>query len=404
MANRFYLFFVLFSMLSFNLRAEQAAPELELERANVVTLTKGIPTKYLMADVFKNFTKLLPYMTSEMKFRDPSNDKKIKELLFNLKTSFSLAHQNKTLKGPSFSASLASIVQHLDETSNSFMGDHKIFAYNRVRATTSLCISCHSQISTSKRVFLSGALNKLKRSDFLNDHDYGDYLYLLRQNNKALKYFKLDIETILKSTETIPFNVARFEKSLKKIMVINTLTLGTPERTQGLLEDLLRRKNVPPFLKDEMKLWKKQLGNLSKNVHLKNSVKTAKDVDKLIAVYLEKKLKDEEALNSGNIDLGLLKAVGMLSRFSQGKKMTQKAPQLLYWMSMSERQLNRNYLFDLADVYLKQCVEKYPQSGYAKRCLKEYENNLVFNFTGSKGTDIPDYEKKELARLKKLIK
>ena len=46
---------------------------------------------------------------------------------------------------------------------------------------------------------------------------------------------------------------------------------------------------------------------------------------------------------------------------------------------------------------------KYPKQEYAKTCYQEYENNLIFSFTGSRGADVPEAFMKELRDFKQAI-
>ena len=106
----------------------------------------------------------------------------------------------------------------------------------------------------------------------------------------------------------------------------------------------------------------------------------------------------------GKNDVTLLVASGVLSHYLNDKPQSKLAPQILFWLGVADKQLGSTYLFSLGDLYLKECIQQYPKSTFAKKCYREYEDNLIFGYSGSSGTDIPEDEKKELARLKALIK
>jgi hypothetical protein len=107
---------------------------------------------------------------------------------------------------------------------------------------------------------------------------------------------------------------------------------------------------------------------------------------------------------NGESDITLLVASGVLSKYITDNPLSPQAPEILYWLSLAERRLSSTYFFSLSDLYLKDCITLYPKSPYAKKCYQEYEDNITFGFSGSKGTDIPIEEKQELDRLKRALK
>ena len=79
------------------------------------------------------------------------------------------------------------------------------------------------------------------------------------------------------------------------------------------------------------------------------------------------------------------------------------APELLYYLSVVDKQLNFNYLYSLSSLYLKQCVAQHSKSVMAKKCFNKYKSDIEFGYTGSAGTFIPKDEKDEIKRLQKYI-
>jgi len=102
--------------------------------------------------------------------------------------------------------------------------------------------------------------------------------------------------------------------------------------------------------------------------------------------------------------LDLVYSSGLLQEYLYNHPASPLLPKILFWASISERQLSKSYFYSLADVYLKECIKKFPKDPYAKRCFKEYEDNLYFGYTGSGGTHLPPQEKKELETLRQMIK
>ena len=95
---------------------------------------------------------------------------------------------------------------------------------------------------------------------------------------------------------------------------------------------------------------------------------------------------------------------GVLLNYLVENPNTELAPEILYWLSLVEHRMSQTYFFSLGDLYLKDCIKKYPTSPYAKKCYQEYADSIEAGYTGSAGVDIPVEEKRELIKLKSLLK
>jgi hypothetical protein len=67
-----------------------------------------------------------------------------------------------------------------------------------------------------------------------------------------------------------------------------------------------------------------------------------------------------------------------------------------------DRSIAYNFYFSLADLYLKQCVLKYPEHSYAQRCFDEYENYVDYNYV-QYGEKIPPGIQQELIQMRKAL-
>ena len=124
--------------------------------------------------------------------------------------------------------------------------------------------------------------------------------------------------------------------------------------------------------------------------------------------FIEKHLSPldmkQEIAFTGEKDISLLISSGILLHHLVENPQTDLAPEILYWLSLVDHRMSQTYFFSLGDLYLKDCVKKYPKSPYARKCYQEYADSIEAGYSGSSGTDIPDEEKKELNKLKALIK
>jgi hypothetical protein len=127
-------------------------------------------TKEAMNDIFQAFINLLPYSASEMKFKDPKAEGYILKNLLKINFAFKNAKHLKTMKVDGFKPSYNVVQEHLNHTVEAFQSKNKLFARTRLKATTHLCISCHTQLksqnlsSTFKALFRVGIFRKLSNT------------------------------------------------------------------------------------------------------------------------------------------------------------------------------------------------------------------------------------------------
>ena len=108
---------------------------------SITGLSSANETKKVMQKALDSIIHLAPYMSNEMKFKDPDNEKRIALHLNKIVKNFKAAKHVSQLSLPGFSANFRMITEHLDDTLFNFNNHNKAFARLRLAATTSLCLS-----------------------------------------------------------------------------------------------------------------------------------------------------------------------------------------------------------------------------------------------------------------------
>lgn len=362
------------------------------------TPAKYKSTKQAMNEIFVAFVDLLPYASNEMKFKDPKAEAYIKKRLFKLKSAFQSAKHLKKIKAPGFQPSFEVVSDHLEQTYETFSTQNKIFARNRLKATTKLCISCHSQLPNG----LSNTFSSLKgitRDRFSNDFEYADFLFLVRDYTAATRYFKAEISNRVKKNaelreihkgSKVTYIDYTIEESLERLLTINTKVFYKPERAIGLLSQYQKSNDLPSAMKRDITEWIKDL-NAWKKKDFKGKVESESALNKFIKENLE------DLDNPSHVDL--LVSAGTLSKFINKYPTSEKVPEVLYYLGRIDYFLEHSYFYSLSDIYLKNCILNYPKSGFARKCFQQYKDNLELGFTGTGGTNIPE---EELVKLKEL--
>lgn len=373
------------------------------------TLLADDQAKVVMGNVYDSFVKIIPYVYADKNtvevLSDSSNQKELIKNLTDISNSFKGARHVEFFQKPGFRPSLTTINSHIDETIASIKSHNYIYAQSRLKAITALCVSCHSILSdsASKNGF-GEAINKEKRERFDSDFAYANYLFLVRRFNEATTYFEQTIQAALASSAAPKAEVGsntndHVYASFRRILSINTKITFNPDRALAFLRKYQDEKNLNPLLKPIIAKWILELEKWHKF-----DPRKVKSIHSFIQKYLAPLENHKDRVLSGESDITLLVSSGVLSKYLSDNPKSSLVPEILYWLAITEKRLSSTYFFSISDLYLKDCITLYPKSSYAKKCYQEYEDNITFGFSGSSGTDIPSEEKKELERLKQVLK
>ncbi|MDO9182686.1 MAG: hypothetical protein Q7U04_09770 [Bacteriovorax sp.] len=383
----------------------KAVEQTSLPEKNADKAIDTAEAKAVMNNVYDSFVNIIPYVYAD-KFafetlKSSSAQKTLIKNLTDISNSFKEARHVQYFQKPGFRPSLDTINSHIDETIVSIKSENMTFALSRLKAITALCVSCHSLLSesASKNAF-GEAINSEKRTRFESDYAFANYLFLVRRFSEATVYFDKTIRHHLELGQNTDLqNEQEIQSSLRRVLSIYTKITFNPDASVAFLKKYKDHQFLKPQLKmtitqwiSSLDKWKKFDPHKIKSIHL------------FITKYLAPLEAQKEKLLSGESDITLLIASGVLSKYINDNPLSPYGPEVLYWMAIAERRLSNTYFFSLSDLYLKDCITLYPKNPIAKKCYQEYEDNITFGFSGSKGTDIPNEEKKELDRLKSVLK
>lgn len=364
-------------------------------------------TKAVMNQVYESFINIVPFIYSNVDL-DKKNSDILVGHLNNISEAFKKAKHVEMLQVPGFKPSLDTINIHLKETIDSLNAKNTIFAKARLQAMTTLCMNCHGQLgdNLAKNAF-GDSLYKANRASFGSDFEFANYLFLVRRYTEAQTFYERALQSALDKNQKgsegqlLDDKVVNGEifSSLRRLLAINVKIAFKPEKAIQVLNKYKGHKSISKLTRNDIDLWIKGLEGI-KNVKLEK-FSTAKT---FIDTYLTKFVEDKDKIVTGNEDVTLLMASGFLSKYMTEKKVGEEMSEILYWLAIAERRLSHSYFFSLSDLYLKECIVRAPKNPWAKQCFSEYEEALTFGYTGSAGTEIPKDEKKELERLRSLIK
>ena len=373
---------------------------------------KNNQTKKVMHQALDSLIQLIPYMP-EMNFKDPKNEKIIDLHLNKIASAFKAARHVKELNSPGFTPNYQIIKEHLDDTIMTFNSNNKTFARLRLSATTAICMSCHTQLPKDKMTSYILDNKKINRTLFENEYEYGNFQFLIRSYRSALSAYKRSVEErlekrqeLLKIKNILGESYDHYDKVLfntfKKMLIIHTKIFRRPEFAIEIFQEYIADKRIPSYMHNDLDVWVKQLNRWKGNKLIQQKFSNDNEIKNFIssvATPLENK-----ATTSGDYDVDLLIVAGVLSNYLQENPETKLTPEILYWEGLTENRLGKNIFFTLGDLYLKECITRYPTSPIARKCFKEYKDEMTLRFTGSIGTNIPKSKQQELKKLESLLK
>jgi hypothetical protein len=358
--------------------------------------------KAVMGNVYGAYTKLLPYIYSTNptatapKMKQSKSD--LVKNLTDLSEIFKSAKHADFFKRPGFRPSLETINNHLEETIITVQSGNFIFAQKRLNVLGALCVSCHSQIpqSVAKNAFGDNVV-KESRESFDSDLSYANYLYLVRRFDESRTFFEKAINDGLDKNSR--YSHQELLSALRTALSIDTKITFNADKTEFFIKKWEGDKRLSSSDRKMLSRWKTDLS------HWKSFTPAeVKSIPDFISKHLVKLDMKKELMFSGEDDVTLYVSAGVLQNYLVEHPSTDMTPEVLYWLSIIERRMNNTYFFSLGDLYLKDCITKYPASAYAKKCYQEYADSIEAGYSGSSGTDIPLEERKEMARLKALLK
>lgn len=354
-----------------------------------------VPTKELMDKFLSHMVNLAPFMVSEQKYLDSKNFTTIDSNLKDLSKLVKEAAHDPQLQGSGYKISQKVLENHIAETERVFRIGNKPYSRWMLNSTLSICMSCHTQIPTASR----SMKNFEDFKSFTSSFDQAEFLFATRAFDKAKETY----EKLILGFPEGGINSDQLETSIQRMITYYARIQRSPSDAYLALQRYQKNDKLPPFLKEDLKSW----SSAFKEWEGEAPMDLNRMSDTQILDFAKKNLDPKKAgyvLTSDNPRaVHYLKVSGILYQYLQLHPNSSAAPDMLYWLAICDKGLSNNFFFSLGDIYLRECVIRYPSTAIAKDCYNEYEQETVLSYSGSSGTHMPDEVKRDLDRLKALI-
>jgi len=363
--------------------------------SSVIWATPLVP----MNKAFNSLMELIPFLSSEPKFTEKENEKFISTQLKEMNDAFKTAKHDSLLKQDIFAPSMEAIRTELHSAEEAFREGKKNYAWWRIRTITSQCMSCHTRLPENHSSSFQDGSRLINPTKFSDPYHLGIAQLIVRQYPEAKASFTKTIDESL-----IKKDFKNILLPLKQILLIQTKVFKDASQMLKVIEFYEKKKGISLSDREVMRSWKNRLKVWATGPFAKwKRISVDQEAETFINTVMKPLFKNNN-LYVGKHDVDLLMAQGLLSNFLFENPEAGKAPDALYWIGISEKFLERENFFGPGELFFKECIVRYPKNPIAKECFDEYKESIEFNFSGSRGTDIPPEIKKELEKLESLIK
>lgn len=317
------------------------------------------------------------------------------KMLVNNRIDSLLTHVDKLAssvapRSATYQISYQVLLSQLQLAQLEFASGRGAMGMNLLRSATSVCATCHTQDERAATWLTPDS------AALADAFIAGEFLFMTRQYDGAFNAY----ENWLRQQKTLEYD-KRTLTAFERLLLTALQMQKSPQAITGLLGEFIQRDNINGLLKNDLSDWVDGIHELQ----TLTSITTHPEPDALKTMATDW-LGNGESEPVGRIVIQesrrprIVWLRGELYRALTYETDPAMIADWLYWLALSDRVLEYRFYYSLADMYLKQCMLEYSDDPIAQSCYSEYENYIVYFYSGSSGTHIPPEVKAELESLK----
>lgn len=347
--------------------------------------------KMLMHTFVLELSKMSPYLASEKAFSSDEGRAVVKSSLMKLESK--VQHPPPELKKPTgFRITFGLLADHISKTKMSFEKGQYDYARMQLNGMTNLCVACHTQTPRISANSPFSGFDQMAASK--PTFENSNFLFVIRRYDEALAGFNRLVREYPKLG--LPSDKL-MDVYWKRLAIFARIKRDPEVAIQNLKEDL-KNPSLPPEVKQNVLDWIVGFTKWKDEPADPSKLSTAE----LIAFAAE---KIPPALNRkmGSSDpqlLNLLRMSGLLYERLYSEDDPKTTPKLLYYLAVCERSLAPLQWYSLNEIYLKECVVRFPKQEFSKKCYDAYRTGMEERFRSGA---MPDYVKSSLDALKEYL-
>lgn len=346
----------------------------------------------LMSEIGNDMLSLYPIVVSA-DLPTEKDKAQIRNKTASLLESFRQAGPFFGEKSRTYKLSYSLILDYLEDTQLSIDRDKWQAVTLRLSSLGEICTSCHTQ-DTKLRTLYAGT----GREAFPNDLAYAEFNYFTRNYIQAERFYSRFLKNADKQDDAGILLV--FQRLITIYAQIYNLPGDGADKLQTFLHQLESRGiNTGDLVPLVFGMKTLQKSGLSKVDDVEFG-----DLKKYVRKYLgplDGPLSSFVVRPEEEVERVWLR--GLLFHYLNRQAANDEIPPILFWLSVTDRSLEYNYFYSLADMYLKECVISYRDHPYAEKCYREFREYMLFSYTGSAGEFLPPEVEDELKDLRERL-
>ncbi len=344
-----------------------------------------------MNQLAESTERLIPLLYTKNEFSKPRNEHiiadEIKAMSETVHTFSREDISRITGRDPLASYAVLNMEQNLKGALKSFKEGNLTYSKMILKSTFSYCFNCHSRNIQGRQLNLNIDLT----SFHLQASEKAELAFALRDYDAFYK-------TLTKYLEGSKNEKNSFEKdtSLKYLLAYSVRVKNDPMIALRVLKRV-RYKEKQKYKKDLYRSWEKSLSNMAKDKEIKPPFQRA-------LMLFDQAKKNDAFKYDEHRYVDYLRITNLLhnSLLQSGKSKEERARSFLV-LGMSYDVLHAISFWGLPNHYFEACIHEAPKSKIAKKCLQEYEDNIIFGYSGSSGTHVPYFETQKIQKLRALV-
>jgi len=341
----------------------------------------------VMTKIGKTMVGIYPLVVAKRKLKR-LEIKKIKIAISRLSELFAAAEPFIEQKSDGYKISYEFVSQYLKVVKSVLNSKNIDYARSHLYALGEVCTSCHTQ-DTVLRTLFKGT----KRTQFDGDYAYAEFNYMTRNYDQAVKYYEKFLDSPGGKTEL------EIIQPLQRIITVYTQIDDKAADGVTILKKYLPLKDHTPDTQRQLQNWIRGLQQISRSEVLTKKPVTFARLKRYVGKYLGN--PDNLSINiqpSADKEVQRVWLRGQLYHYLNREPDTSEIPEILYWLAILDRSIAYNFYFSMTDLYLKQCVLKYPKHPIAQRCYQGYKDYVDFTYARN-GEPVPSGIKKEMEEM-----
>ena len=345
--------------------------------------------KPIMQSIANSMSELLPFYLDYQAFSDKQNAAKIEKDLANLHT------QAERIRGKtkSFGTDVHVYGSNVLYETNGALSHFKRGAYKQahfyLEETLETCFSCHTSRASNDNSRIID-FSKIEISDSMSAFAKPKILAVSRQFDRAIEAYE---DLIL--NQDLSLGDLLYQDPFQHYLNLTVRVKNDKKRALKLLR-AAQKKALPSGIKDNLRTWERSIEDVLKlELSQKNQLSLAR-----LLIAKAQKLREYPRDQSGLIYF--LESSRLLKEQWETQQDQKIRAQSAYYLGIAELAIGRSLLGLEAQPFLEMAIKLQPKSDLAQKSYHLYEENLVFSYSGSAGTFLPEDEKKHLEELRKL--